>query len=92
MTYYKVANENIGRIPCAQEVARHVKVSKSFVYKILAEFNLLGYLTDPTFAIERAAQLMRRCTKIYPEASLFLLALHYKNDLHPLVNYREELQ
>ena len=92
LVYYEVADENIGRIPCAREVARRVKVSKSFVYKILTEFNLLGYLADPTFAIKRAAQLMRRRTKIYPEASLFLLALRYENDLCPLVDYREELQ
>ena len=89
--YYEVANETIGRITSVQEVARRVKVSKTFVYKILAEFRLLGYLEDPTFAMERAALLMRRRTKIHPEASLFLLALRYENDLRPLITYREEL-
>ena len=45
-TYYKVADKNIGCILSAQEEAKHVKVSKSFVYKILAKLELLRRLKD----------------------------------------------
>ena len=88
--YHNMIDEDPSKNPSVREVARRVKVSHCFAYKVLDEFCFLGYIEDPKGGASRS-QICERYTKIHPEAAIFLLALRYKDDQRLLYSYQSEL-
>ena len=73
------------------DIAREVRVSKGYVYKVLKEFRVTGYIQDPQVNIRMCVERSKGGSKLSPEASLYLLALRTEDDQIPLYVYKDIL-
>jgi hypothetical protein len=87
----RLGSFDVGASPTLEDIAREAKVSKGYVYKVLTEFRVAGFIQNPKLTMVLRAESMMGMTKLSPEASLYLLALRAKDDQMPLHEYAKIL-